>query len=162
METNRPFQFQHRSQPFLGVHNETLFVIAVLHQQSRLFARWNQSLSDRGADSPVRAEIEDTLGTEALACGALLVEGEFFYHPELKKGRCRDCQEVEMARREGPQSPGLPSVSACSANPPSTSSLLDEGGHRGAVPQCHSGRPLHERSRDRERGRSCDSGGHPD
>jgi bactofilin len=63
-------------------------------------------------------------------------------------------------QREGPAVSGLPSVSACWANPPSTPSLLDEGGHRGAVPQCHSGRPLHERSRDRERG--CDSGGHPD
>ena len=37
---------------------------------------------------------------------------------------------------------------------------LCRDGHRCAVPQCHSGRPLHERSRDREQG--CDSGGHPD
>src|SRR6266550_1547066 len=65
-------------------------------------------------------------------------------------------------RREGPAIAGLPSVSACTANSPSTLSLLDEGCYRRrAVAQGHSGRALDERGRDREQGRSCGSA-HPD
>ena len=44
VDTNCPFQFQKRSQLFIGTHNETLPVAAIARQQSRLFARRNQRL----------------------------------------------------------------------------------------------------------------------
>jgi hypothetical protein len=41
---NRRSQFKKRGQLFIRVHNETLSVVAMRINQSRLFARWNQSL----------------------------------------------------------------------------------------------------------------------
>jgi len=42
---NRRFKFYKRSKLVVGMHNETLCVAMRVRLQSRLFARWNQSLS---------------------------------------------------------------------------------------------------------------------
>jgi hypothetical protein len=65
VDTNRPFQFQKRSQLFIRTHNETLSVVAMCAPQSRSFARWNQWLRR----SPNSSQLAEIISAEKIRSG---------------------------------------------------------------------------------------------
>ena len=64
-QLNRRFQFHKSRQQFIGAHNVTLSVIAVLHPQSRLFFRGRKRACHlcgvSSQTAPMEQEIDDKL-----------------------------------------------------------------------------------------------------